>query len=67
MTIYEERYQKALANAYWCPICYEAFSDQVWHCPICAHHWPMSRTSCWNCHQFERGQKLHIVAQKEKQ
>lgn len=40
---------------YECPICHETFSEKVWHCPICAHHWPMHREDCWNCHQYSRG------------
>lgn len=34
-----------------CPLCVEEFSEQVWHCPGCAHHWLMDRAECWNCHK----------------
>jgi ParB-like chromosome segregation protein Spo0J len=40
---------------YECPICHETFSEKVWHCPVCAHHWPMHREECWNCHKYSRG------------
>ena len=33
--------------------CDEAFSEEVWHCPICAHHWPMGKDQCGNCHEGE--------------
>lgn len=40
-------------DLYECPVleCYELFSEPVWHCPFCAHHWPLERTHCANCHQ----------------
>ncbi len=34
--------------------CGEKFDSLVWHCPMCAHHWPMSRAECWNCHKGKR-------------
>jgi len=40
---------------YECPTCHETFSEKVWHCPVCAHHWPMHREECWNCHKYSRG------------
>lgn len=41
----------ALSLLYQCPLCKEDFSAQVWHCPVCAHHWPMHRDYCANCHE----------------
>lgn len=35
-------------------ICREEFSERVWHCPVCAHHWPPAITSCKNCHNYSR-------------
>ena len=37
-----------------CGACGESFDVKVWHCRHCAHHWPMSRNSCWNCHRGTR-------------
>lgn len=37
-----------------CGDCGETFDLQVWHCPICDHHWQMHRIECWNCHEYER-------------
>jgi hypothetical protein len=34
--------------------CGEEFEEDVWHCPICDHHWPQTRQSCWNCHAYNR-------------
>ena len=34
--------------------CGETFDKEVWHCPICAHHWPMTRDECFNCHRADR-------------
>ena len=31
--------------------CGETFDIQVWHCPICAHHWQMYVQECRNCHK----------------
>ncbi len=22
-----------------CPECQDVFTEQVWHCPVCVHHW----------------------------
>lgn len=33
-------------------ICGEVFPVPVWHCPLDAHHWPMGRQDCHNCHNF---------------
>lgn len=30
--------------------CGEEFSEKVWHCKKCDHHWPNSETICRNCH-----------------
>lgn len=38
----------------WFCRCGEAFDVQVWHCPICAHHWPMWDDECGNCHLASR-------------
>jgi predicted RNA-binding Zn-ribbon protein involved in translation (DUF1610 family) len=32
-----------------CPHCGKAFSEEVWHCPKCDHHWPPSVQKCKNC------------------
>jgi rubrerythrin len=24
-----------------CPECQDVFTEQVWHCPVCVHHWPL--------------------------
>lgn len=48
-----ERQLAAEGRLFVCP-CGETFDAEVWHCPICAHHWPMSRDDCWNCHQAKR-------------
>lgn len=29
--------------------CGEEFSEEVWHCSTCEHHWPMSKEDCSNC------------------
>lgn len=38
-----------------CPDCGELFSEEVWHCRKCAHHWQMHRTECWNCQRPRPG------------
>lgn len=41
-------------NPKWqCPVCYETFDMEVWHCPLDAHHWPLGRGECHNCHNVE--------------
>ncbi len=30
--------------------CGEEFSERVWHCSECNHHWPMHREECANCY-----------------
>lgn len=35
---------------YICAWCGEAFPVQVWHCPVCDHHWPVEDEECGNCH-----------------
>lgn len=37
-----------------CSDCGELFDIQVWHCPVCHHHWQMHREDCWNCHEYTR-------------
>ncbi|HXH79550.1 DUF3102 domain-containing protein [Nocardioides sp.] len=37
-----------------CEDCGELFSEEVWHCAECDHHWPLGRDSCQNCHMTER-------------
>lgn len=32
--------------------CGEEFTMEVWHCPGCAHHWPLTKGDCGNCHEF---------------
>ena len=27
------------------------FSEPVWHCQGCDHHWSLDRDTCGNCHQ----------------
>ncbi len=34
--------------------CGESFSAQVWHCPVCAHHWPLTKDECSNCHEGKK-------------
>jgi hypothetical protein len=34
---------------YLCP-CGETFDRIVWHCEVCAYHWPMEREECGQCH-----------------
>ena len=44
--------EKILKGLFVCPVCKEPFSQKVWHCPKCDHHWPMERTECLNCHDY---------------
>lgn len=48
---------------YPCPLCEDLFTDPVWHCIGCAHHWLMSdpERTCKNCHipLGERGTRKH--------
>lgn len=42
----------------------EEFSERVWHCQECSHHWPMDRDKCWNCHNGKRPEESFLrVAQ----
>lgn len=33
--------------------CGEPFTERVWHCPLCHHHWLMKDRECRNCHKVE--------------
>lgn len=33
--------------------CGEVFPVEVWHCPVCNHHWQINKTICCNC-DFEK-------------
>jgi hypothetical protein len=48
---------------YLCP-CGETFDRPVWHCEVCAYHWPMEREECSQCHQGKRPEQkpLHDLA-----
>lgn len=41
-------------GSFYCTDCNEAFDREVWHCPVCDHHWDMGREDCWNCHEYVR-------------
>lgn len=50
-----ERYQERTGkDPFYCPDCSDVFPEEVWHCPVCDHHWQMHREECWNCHSFSR-------------
>jgi len=49
----------------YCDICNEGFDARVWHCVVCAHHWPMHRTECWNCHKHKRSNACRAVTEKQ--
>jgi hypothetical protein len=42
-----------LSGLFVCP-CGESFDRQVWHCPICSHHWLMHQDECRNCYVGEQ-------------
>jgi len=44
-------------KVYTCELCEEEFTEEVWHCPVCAHHWLMTRTECHNCYDFTRDEE----------
>ena len=46
---------------YACKDCIETFTAPVWHCPVCAHHWPDGRTECWNCHEYTRKRGANLA------
>lgn len=54
---------EAAIDEFECPVleCYERFTIQVWHCPFCAHHWPMTRNYCANCHQPSIEGEWHLT------
>jgi rubrerythrin len=37
-----------------CPECQDVFTEEVWHCPVCVHHWSLEDDECKNCHQVTR-------------
>jgi DNA-binding Lrp family transcriptional regulator len=37
-----------------CPECSGVFTEEVWHCPVCVHHWPLDDDECKSCHQVTR-------------
>lgn len=41
-------------SPFFCPDCGDLFDREVWHCPVCDHHWLMDREECWNCHSYSR-------------
>jgi hypothetical protein len=48
-------------NTVWfaCSRCCEVFSEQVWCCPICRHHWLVGTVGeCRNCHRTKEGRGL---------
>ena len=47
-----------------CSDCQDIFDNEVWHCPDCNHHWPMSRDVCHNCYTTP---KAAIFAANEKE
>lgn len=36
---------------YMCRECGEVFSEQVWHCVHCDHHYHAEDDKCGNCHE----------------
>jgi hypothetical protein len=39
----------AAVSLYVCPTCAQKFTDEVWHCEECGHHWPIEIESCSKC------------------
>jgi len=37
-----------------CLTCGEFFSEPVWHCDVCDHHWDFGCDDCGNCHEGVR-------------
>jgi hypothetical protein len=51
--------ERKVRGQYLCP-CGEAFDHIVWHCDVCAYHWPLEREECGNCHALRPEKKpLH--------
>lgn len=46
-------------SLYVCPTCAKKFKDEVWHCDICAHHWPIEKDACSNCHGVDTKEVLY--------
>lgn len=40
-----------------CPECDQIFSNEVWHCDFCDHHWQLSQRDCPNCYQDKLDKK----------
>lgn len=48
--------ERKVRGQYLCP-CGESFDRIVWHCEVCAYHWPLEREECGQCHQGMRPEK----------
>lgn len=40
----------AMHTVWICLACDDLFDRELWHCPVCAHHWAMTSRHCRNCH-----------------
>ena len=51
-----------LHNVFMCAECKEIFDTDVWHCPVCNHHYPVEDIECGNCHYKPEDNKEIEVA-----
>jgi len=42
---------KSGTKLFQCHDCNDRFTEKVWHCPKCMHHWPESEKQCRNCYR----------------
>lgn len=54
-------------NYFICSDCGEQFTTQVWHCPVCKHHWQMHLLECGNCHEYKRPDVQNSSQRKTRQ
>jgi len=61
----KQRLDESGQTYFTCQQCGDMFSNEVWHCPVCDHHWPMGREDCWNCHEYTRPEFREPVTEQD--
>jgi N6-adenosine-specific RNA methylase IME4 len=47
-----------------CEVCGDVFSERVWHCDACGHHWTMNVDRCKNCYKTRRSAVVQNSSQR---
>lgn len=50
-------------TAYKCRVCLDDFDrGDLWHCPVCSHHYRINSGTCSNCHKAEAASSTDMIA-----